>query len=49
MQQLQLSSHHIDAMLIHNVFQVVNHIENVKVSKVDKPYDDIKILSAEVS
>jgi hypothetical protein len=35
-------------MLIH-VTQVVNHIENVKVSKVDKPYDDIKILSAEVS
>ena len=29
--------------------QVVNQIESVKVSKVDKPYDDIKILSAEVS
>jgi hypothetical protein len=29
--------------------QVVSKIESVKVNKLDKPYDDVKILSAEAT
>jgi hypothetical protein len=31
------------------VVQVVSKIESVKVNKLDKPYDDVKILSAEAT